>query len=123
VIGAGLGELDAEDVIAISAVVATPFLVALAGTAGGGMPLASLRTPSAGARPTEGRGELETGGANDGEADNDGVLNGWNEIEPLRPIPALPSTPRSEEREFRFDRGPGIGRIGGEAVGESEPRS
>jgi hypothetical protein len=123
VIGAGLGELDAEDVIAISAVFGTPFLVALAGTAGGGMPLASFRTPSTGARPTEGRGELETGGANDGEADNDGVLNGWNEIEPLRPIPALPSTPRSEEREFRFDRWPGIGRRGGKAVGESEPRS
>ena len=99
-IGGGFGELDAEDVIAFSAVLDAVFLAALAGTAGGGMPLASLRTPSSGARPTAGRGEPDIAGASDGEADSEGVLNGWNDIEDLLPAPALPSTARNEEREF-----------------------
>jgi hypothetical protein len=76
VIGAGLGELDIEVGVVFPAASGTLLLEALAGNAGGGIPLASLSTPRAGARPTEGRGELDTGGANDGEADNDGVLNG-----------------------------------------------
>lgn len=97
--GAGFGELDVEGVITFSTAFGITFLAALAGAAGGGMPVASLGTPIIGARPTDGREEAETGAATDGEADNDGALKGWNEIEGLRPTPALPSALRSEGRE------------------------
>jgi hypothetical protein len=105
VIGAGLGELDADDVTAFSTVTEPLFLETPARTAGGGISLASVSVLRPGALLTEaGRGELDTVGPNDGEADKDGVLNGWKDIEVLRPEPDGTSVDRSEERELRIDR-------------------
>jgi hypothetical protein len=87
------------------------------------MPLASFSEARTGALPREVRGEPANGDAIAGEADKDGVLNGWKDMEGRRPAAATPSTVRSAGRELGGDRCSGAGRAEGGGVGMSENRS
>ena len=123
VIGAGFGELEAEEATAFSGNFGPCFRARLEEVAGGGMPLASFKEARTGALPREGRGELAKGDVMAGEADKDGVLNGWKEMDGRRPGPVTPSVVRSGGREPGGDRCNGAGRVEGDDVGVSENRS
>lgn len=100
VIGAGFGELDADDVIAFSGNLGACLCAGLEGVAGGGIPRASFKVARTGARPREVRGEPANGDVIAGEADNEGVLNGWKDMEGRRAPAATPSTERRVGREL-----------------------
>lgn len=95
VMGAGFGELEAEEGTAFSGSFAPCFGAGLEGFTGGGMPLASFREARTGALAKEVRGEPANGDIIAGEAEKDGVLNGWKDMEGRRAVLAAPSTARS----------------------------
>lgn len=102
-IGAGRGDAELEEAIALSGA-AVRDLRADAAIDGGGIVRASARGPG----PE--RGETPKGGStNDGEADSGGALNGWKEMDGRLPIPGLPSPARTAARPaglaLAMDRG------------------
>jgi hypothetical protein len=99
VIGAGFGELEAEEATAFSGILGACFRAGLDGVADG-MPLASFREARTGALPREVRGEPANGDVTAGEADKDGVLNGWKDMEGRRAVVVTPSRARSVGREL-----------------------
>jgi hypothetical protein len=123
VIEAGFGELEAEEATAFSGNFGPSFWAGLEEVAAGGMPLASFKEARTGTLLREVRGELANGEVIAGEADNDGVLNGWKDMEGRRPLPATPSIGRSDGRELCEDRCSVAGRVEGDDVGMSENRS
>jgi hypothetical protein len=100
VMGAGFGELEAEEVTALSGSFAPCFGAVPEGYTDGAMPLASFREARTGALAKEVRGEPAKGDIIAGEADKDGVLNGWKDMDGRRALPTAPSTARSVGREL-----------------------
>ena len=100
VIGVGFGELEPEEATAFSGTFEPFFWAGLGGLASGGMPLASFKEASTGNLPKDVLGELANGEFMAGEADKDGVLNGWKDIDGRRPVPAPPSIARNDGREL-----------------------
>lgn len=100
VMGAGFGEPEAEEATAFSGNLGPCFWAGMEEVAGGGMPLASFKEARTGALPREVRGELVIGDVTAGEADRDGVLNGWKDMGGRRPVSATPSVARNDGREL-----------------------
>jgi hypothetical protein len=100
VMKAGFGELEVEEVTAFSGNCAPCFGTGLEGFMGNEMPLASFGEIRTGTLVKEVRGEPANGDIIVGEADKDGVLNGWKDMEGRRAVPAAPSTARSVGREL-----------------------
>jgi hypothetical protein len=100
VMGAGFGELEVDEVTAFSGSLVPCLRAGLGGFTGGGMPLASFREARTGALGKEVRGEPANGEIIAGDADKDGVLNGWNDMEGRRAGPAAPSAARGVGREL-----------------------
>lgn len=85
------------------------------------MPLASFREVITDTLLEEVRGELASGDGMAGEAESDGVLNGWKDIEVRRP--ATPVIACCVGREVVEDRWTGAGRLEIDDVGLSAPMS
>jgi hypothetical protein len=114
-IGAGLGELEADDVTAFSGRIEIPFGGTNPVEGVGGTRVASVNWLNAEARATEVRGDIWIGvSLRDGEAERDGALNGWKDTEGLLWTANPPSFERTEALEPWIDR-----RLGA-PLGESE---